>query len=462
MPSSAVFFDCYGGNITSSYVYNNIIWLPGNNDFGIFGGPDSGGPTTGTLDNCVVANNVFAGSGAGSITMEWAGPGQGVAFTPGRFFVCNNVFYNGGTPSYSLNSGGQQVIADNSTGVSSSDFVNASAGNFHLTSGATDLIGKGTNLSSFFTVDAGGYSRQGLPAVWDIGAYANGSVGSGGSGSGGSSGSGGNTNPAILISSTSLDFGTVLANVASNLTVTVQNTSGGVLTGSASVSAPFSIISGGNYSLGSNQTQTVTIGFNPTTAGVFSQTVTFSGGNGASVSVTGLAYGIQNNQIINSSAGTIVSPFTVTGISPITVNGVGLPITISSYISQAAQTGLSGSGEAVYGFGITNAGKYVIFASVNAPGDSANSFYINLDSQPTDPAMVWDPPVTSGFTNLLVSWRGSGSDTNNQYIPAVFNLAAGTHQLIVRGREAGAQLAALAILPLPSPPIGVKITTSSP
>lgn len=94
----------------------------------------------------------------------------------------------------------------------------------------------------------------------------------------------------------------------------------------------------------------------------------------------------------------------------------------------------------------------MISAIVNAPSTAANSFYVNIDSQPTDPTMIWDVPATSGFTNLLVSWRGSGTDTNNQFVPEVFNLYAGAHQLIIRGREAGAQLANITIMTgLPAP-----------
>ena len=193
----------------------------------------------------------------------------------------------------------------------------------------------------------------------------------------------------------------------------------------------------------------MTLGFSPTTAGVFSQTATFSGANTASVGLTGIAYGLQSGLTFSASAGTIIAPFATGSMSAVAFGGM----TVSNYLSQASQTGLSGSGEAIYGFTITNAGNYVINALVNAPSDAANSFYINIDGQPTDPTMIWDVPVTSGFTNQLVSWRGNGADTNNQFVPIVFtNLTVGTHQLIVRGREAGAQLAAIAVTPIPSAP----------
>ena len=52
------------------------------------------------------------------------------------------------------------------------------------------------------------------------------------------------------ITPTNIDFGTVLANTSTNLTITVKNLGGSTLTGSASVAAPFQIVSGGAYSLG--------------------------------------------------------------------------------------------------------------------------------------------------------------------------------------------------------------------
>ena len=61
---------------------------------------------------------------------------------------------------------------------------------------------------------------------------------------------------------------------------------------------------------------------------------------------------------------------------------------------------------------------------------------VNVDAQPTDPTNIWDIPITSGFVQQIVSWRGNGADGNDQFVPAVFRLAAGTRlQLIIRGRE---------------------------
>lgn len=136
----------------------------------------------------------------------------------------------------------------------------------------TVAIGNGTNLTAWgITNDFAGNPR---PATgnWTIGAY---QVATGVS------------DPTISVTPSSEAFGTVAVGTTTNEILTVQNTGSGTLTGSASVSAPFSIISGGIYSLAAGQSSNVTISYNPTIAGANTQTATFSGGGGASVVLNG-------------------------------------------------------------------------------------------------------------------------------------------------------------------------------
>jgi hypothetical protein len=135
-----------------------------------------------------------------------------------------------------------------------------------------------------------------------------------------------------------------------------------------------------------------------------------------------------------AASGAITAPFVV-------ANGV---------ISQPVETGLTNGGRSAYTFTAPTTGDYVISALVNAPNSGAHSFYVNFDAEPTDPTMIWDIPITAGFTNQWVAWRGNGAPEQDQFAPKVFNLAQGTHQLIVRGREANTQLAALTIVPAPA------------
>ncbi len=120
-------------------------------------------------------------------------------------------------------------------------------------------------------------------------------------------------------------------------------------------------------------------------------------------------------------------------------------------VFQPMETTITASGEATYTFNIVNAGNYVVSAVVKAPNDGQNSLFVNIDAEPTDPLMIWDIPVGAGFINRTVSWRGNGSwlPETAQYNPKVFALSAGTHQLIIRGREADTTLASISITPTP-------------
>jgi hypothetical protein len=98
----------------------------------------------------------------------------------------------------------------------------------------------------------------------------------------------GGTLPLIGVTPSSLSFGTVPVGSSKDLSFTVQNTGGSTLTGSASTSAPYSIASGGSFSLGPGASQLVVVRFSPTATGSLTGTVTFTS-NGGNVSrpVTG-------------------------------------------------------------------------------------------------------------------------------------------------------------------------------
>ena len=106
----------------------------------------------------------------------------------------------------------------------------------------------------------------------------------------------------------------------------------------------------------------------------------------------------------------------------------------------------SGGGRMGWQFTISQAGSYVIQAQVDAPRNDANSLFVNIDAEPQDPYMIWDIPITSGFESRTASWRGNGTFDNNEFVPQVFNLTQGSHQLIIRGREAWTSLQSLTIV----------------
>lgn len=144
------------------------------------------------------------------------------------------------------------------------------------------------------------------------------------------------------------------------------------------------------------------------------------------------AGGAQSTISIEANQGLITAPFMVSG----------------NTISQSVNSGdpLLG-GKAVYTFNVTVAGQYAVAAQVNAPEEGANSFFVNLDTEPTATEMTWKMPVTSGFELRRVTREGSA-------IPQFWDLNVGTHQLIIRGREAGIILGRLSIVRRPGHPEG--------
>ena len=267
---------------------------------------------------------------------------------------------------------------------------------------------------------------------WTIGAYRNG---------------GPLTNPAISINPASYNFGILPSGQRAVASFLVQNVGGGTLSGSASVSPPFQVVSGSPYNVASNSATTVQIAYDP--AAINDQaTVNFTGGGGASARVSGAVVYVQPGLAFASTNGTISGPLSING----------------DFISQPVETDASGGGQAIYFFNVVTAGDYVISAVVNAPNTGANSIYVNIDSPVSEPMTVWDIPVTTNFQRSVVAWRGNGTPDVDQFTPKVFTLAAGQHQLIIVGREANTQLGQITIQsagPPPSPPHNFRIQNTS-
>ncbi|HWB01667.1 MAG TPA: choice-of-anchor D domain-containing protein [Verrucomicrobiales bacterium] len=354
----------------------------------------------------------------------------------------------------------------------------------------------------------------------------------------------------ITVTPATLNFGSVALGASATQTLTVRNAGTAPLTGAASVTAPFSITAG-SYNLAPGASQTVSVTYTPTTVDSHSRTVTLSGGGGSTAAVSGTAtapppvvsaitpggtdanpavagwqtYATATAQYsgsasdpnslplswqwiytINGGAETVllsgtgqvtdasysypansagsnyvwklrVSNGYTTGESVLSV-GVEAPpsggpdvsfpastgaitapfSTTSNYISQAIQTTEpTEGGRAVYSFNVPRTGKYWIQAQVRTAGDGANSFFLNVDAEPEAPGMIWDIPLTNEFEKRIVSWRGNGTDGANQFTPKFFNLSAGQHQLIIRGRERNTQLSSVSIIKLPDPPQRLRV-----
>jgi hypothetical protein len=142
----------------------------------------------------------------------------------------------------------------------------------------------------------------------------------------------------------------------------------------------------------------------------------------------------QSTISFSSTTGVITYPFVINGDT----------------ISQAVQTvDPTQGGRAAYTFGVLTPGDYQLAVNMNCPDGGSNSVFVNVDAEPTSD-MIWDIPVTSGLETRIASWSPSTT-------PKAWTLSAGTHQLIIRGREANTVLGQITLDIAPLPPTGPHV-----
>jgi len=95
------------------------------------------------------------------------------------------------------------------------------------------------------------------------------------------------TTPVIVVTPVTLDFGRVTVGTTVTNTLLMENIGRGKLVGKATVAAPFKILSGASYSVRENEAQIITVTYKPTGTAPDEQTISFSGGGGARVTLTG-------------------------------------------------------------------------------------------------------------------------------------------------------------------------------
>lgn len=227
----------------------------------------------------------------------------------------------------------------------------------------------------------------------------------------------------------------------------VTNTAGAAtLNGTASISAPWSVVGNATYALTTGNSTNITVRFSPTVVTNASGTLTFTGGGGTTVSLTGHGYPVYTE-------GATVQLTNVLFISPFLSSANY--IYQNSEVSQPDQGGL-----ALFGYNFTNDTTLTFSANLNAPNGASDSFWINVDtdpsnaSDPTDPGQVWDViPDTSGFEDRGVGWRGNGTFSSPQFPTNQWSVTTGIHPVYLRGREANAQIKTLTgIVPGGAPP----------
>lgn len=236
-------------------------------------------------------------------------------------------------------------------------------------------------------------------------------------------------------------FGEIPISTTTNKTFTVTNSGTGTLVGTAAALSPWSISGNANYSLTTGNSTNITVVFTPgTVMGYYSNVVTFTGGGGTNAPSTARAYPVPS-----SYSNMLAVDFLVE--QPLTINAGGNYISQSVEVSGAPELG----GRAVVGFTLTSTTNLSLSALVTAQTSGSDSFYIALDQEPTDPANICDiiPVTSTAFAYRTVAQRGNGSAASPNWTNYVWtNVVAGTHKIVIRGREADCLLQAITVNPI--------------
>jgi PKD repeat protein len=241
----------------------------------------------------------------------------------------------------------------------------------------------------------------------------------------------------LSVSPNSLDFGSVVLGQTNLLPFQVINTGSQTLTGSAAVSAPFSISSGNPFNLSANQTGQVVVAFTPAGATSYSNLVTFASNSGNSTNAV-VGTGVTPAQL-QSSPATLsfgwIAVSTSTSANLLVTNLGGAPLINGvALIGGGPFTVLSGTPFSLPGFGWTNivvqfsplgAGTFSNYAAITTAnaGNSttpltgsgavvlAASFVGNPTAGTVPLQVVFTDNSTGTITNR--SWNfGDGSNTN--------------------------------------------------
>lgn len=410
------------------YMYGNLFYNPNNGLYGarVVEAREANQTLYFYNNTCVNFTN------AAFVFNQVSGDGQFTSSSQAR----NNIYWNSqlnippADMDYEFSS--TTVPGAHSINNGTMPFLGMTTNNYHIVSTIGALLprNKGTALPAPYNIDFDGNTR-GADGAWDIGAY-------------------------------EVSTGLSLSPISQNATDVDPNTAGIQVYPGTTV----------QYSGSATDVNPITWKWMYSVNGGAENTFQSGSGTIPSISYTygsntvGNTYVWQlqatdgtNTQTTQLTCSVEALPVAQTGLSFAATSGVitSPMVATNGYVYQPFETGVTNGGTATYTFTITNAGSYVVQALVNAPNDAMNSFYVNIDAMPTDPYMVWQIPLTTGFQNEVVSWQGNGTFATPEFVPEVFNLTAGTHQLIFVGREQNTQMQSIQIIQMVQPPQNLRV-----
>jgi hypothetical protein len=209
--------------------------------------------------------------------------------------------------------------------------------------------------------------------------------------------------------SATTSFGSITLGGVVDRTFTVQNTSSTTISGTASIGAPYSVVSGASFSLSPGASQDVTVRFRPTVAGTFAGNVNFtvSGDtlsravNGSVTAVPTFALSVTKN---GTGGGTVTS----------TPAGIACGADCSEAIVQGTPVTLTAaavSGSTFAGWGGACSGTTACAVTVNTATTVTATFNTSPPLQPTPvPVASSLSPVsaTAGTAGLMLTVNGRG------------------------------------------------------
>jgi len=223
-----------------------------------------------------------------------------------------------------------------------------------------------------------------------------------------------------------LNFGTVALGSVVTQTFAVQNTGGGTVSGTASVSAPFSVVSGGAFSLVDvGAIQAVTVAFGPTISATVSGNVNVTA-NGGTISriVTGIGVGADTTPPAVAITSPTSLPTYSTSSSSLTLAGTASDNVGVTQVAWASSGGGSGTASGTTSW---TAGGIVLQPGTNVltvtaqdaagnTGTATLTVTLTVTSSDTTPPTVAITSPTSSSTystsSSPLTLGGTASDNN--------------------------------------------------
>jgi hypothetical protein len=278
-----------------------------------------------------------------------------------------------------------------------------------------------------------------------------------------------------------VSFGSIAAGATADRTFTVQNTSTSVLTGTAGVAAPYTIVSGGSFSLSAGASQAVVVRFRPTAAGTFAGNVNFTAnGDTTPRAVSGTATGSSPSPPDSTGA---LGVFITQPAGGATVGGSGTAVVWVEGTSGSANTftlGVDGvtkdsrtsaaRGPVTLAWTSVPNGTHTLTATVrDATGQTGStSLTVSVTGSSAPPPPPPPPPPSSGSLSVFITQPADGAGVGGSGTAVVWvegtSGSANTFTLRVDGIVTGSQTTSTrgpVTLPWTSIPNGTHTLTAT-